>query len=54
MALMKATAAQLRFDAAQPLVLDGELFCAPAVDVELGPRLRVLRPPLLRARARLC
>lgn len=47
-----AAAARLRFDASQPLVLDGELFCAPAVDVELGPRLRVLRPPLLRARAR--
>jgi len=48
-----AVTARLRFATAQPLVLDGELFCAPAVDVELGPRLRVLRPPLLRARARL-
>lgn len=51
---LMAAAARLRFDASQPLVLDGELFCAPAVDVELGPRLRVLRPPLLRAGARLC
>lgn len=40
-------AARLRFAASQPLVLDGELFCAAAVDVELGPRLRVLRPPLV-------
>jgi diacylglycerol kinase family enzyme len=48
-----ARAAKLRFASPQPLVLDGELFCAAAVDVELGPRLRVLRPPLVRAGARL-
>ena len=41
-------AAQLRFDAPQTLVLDGELFRAAAVDVALGPRLRVLRPTLLQ------
>lgn len=41
-------AAQLRFDTPQPLVLDGELFRAAAVDVALGPRLTVLRPTLLQ------
>jgi hypothetical protein len=39
-------AARLRFTTAQPLVLDGELFSAPALDVALGPRLRMLRPAL--------
>lgn len=48
-----ARAARLRFDAPQPLVFDGELFSAAAVDIELGPTLSVLRPTMLRARARL-
>lgn len=45
---LMACAAKLRFEAPQALVLDGELFRAAAVDVTLGPRLRVLRPTLLQ------
>ena len=39
-----ARSVTLQFAEAEPVVLDGEMFCAKRLDLAIGPTLRVLSP----------